>query len=184
MHWVDPGTESAWMSIHTPYADFFLERIKKIAVTGVDGVWLDVPLFNDIGTAWADMGPGSAAKFRADTGFDIPKREDWNDPVWRRWISWRYQDISNFIFRIRDMAQSVAKDIVIVVETVTIDYAAATQLGLDGSLMKSTPGIIQAWEIDAVSDKTGMREARPDDWISLIGMFKFAKAASDRTSVV
>ena len=30
----------------------------------------------------------------------------------------------------------------------------------------------------AVSDETAMREALPDDWISLIGMAKFARAAS------
>jgi hypothetical protein len=178
LHWVEPGTESAWMSIHSPYSDMFLERISKVSATGVDGIWLDVPLFNDIGAAWADMSPGAAAKFRADTGFDAPKRVNWDDPVWRRWIAWRYQEISNFISRIRDTAQAVSKDIVIVVETVTLDYDAATQLGLDGSTMKSVPGIIQVWEVDALSDRTGMREARPDDWISLISMSKFGKAAS------
>jgi hypothetical protein len=178
VHWVEPGTESAWMSIHSPYSDMFLERIRKITATGVDGIWLDVPLFNDIGAAWADVSPGAAAKFRADTGFDAPKQVNWDDPVWRRWIAWRYQEISNFISQIRDTAQAVSKDIVIVVETVTLDYDAATQLGLDGSTMKSVPGIIQIWEMDAVSDRTGMREARPDDWISLISMSKFGKAAS------
>ena len=40
--------------------------------------------------------------------------------------------------------------------------------------------MVQVWEVDAVSDKTGMREAKPDDWISLIGMSKFAKAASGK----
>jgi hypothetical protein len=124
------------------------------------------------------MSPGATAKFRADTGTEAPKDANWDDPVWRRWIAWRYREISNFILRIRDAATSVTNDIAIVVETVTLDYDAATMLGLDGSTMKTTPGVIQVWEVDAVSDKTGMREARPDDWISLIGMSKFAKAAS------
>jgi hypothetical protein len=75
LHWVEPGTESAWMSIHSPYSDMFLERISKVSATGVDGIWLDVPLFNDIGAAWADMSPGAAAKFRADTGFDAPNTD-------------------------------------------------------------------------------------------------------------
>jgi hypothetical protein len=127
---------------------------------------------------WADAGPAAAAKFRADTGLDVPRRESWKDPVWRRWIAWRYQEISNFILRTRDAARSVTGDIAVIVETVTLDYGAATMLGLDGSTMKTIPGVIQVWEVDAVSDKTGMRNARPDDWISLIGMSKFAKAAS------
>jgi hypothetical protein len=180
VHWVDANTESAWMSPHSPYAEMFIDRIKQIAATGVDGIWLDVPLYNDIAAQWADMSPGAVAKFRADTGTEAPKDANWNDPVWRRWIAWRYQEISNFILRTRDAAKSVTNDIAIVVETVTLDYDAATMLGLDGSTMKTTPGVIQVWEVDAVSDKTGMREARPDDWISLIGMSKFAKGASGK----
>ena len=178
VHWVEPDSESAWMSLHSPYAALFIDRVKKVAATGVDGIWLDVPIYSDLGVQWADAGPAAAAKFRADTGLDVPKRVDWKDPVWRRWIAWRYQEISNFVLRTRDAARSVTGDIAVIVETVTLDYDAATMLGLDGSTMKSTPGVIQVWEVDTVSDQTGMRNARPDDWISLIGMSKFAKAAS------
>src|SRR5207249_3353911 len=142
------NTESAWMSLHSPYADLFLERIGRIAATGVDGIWLDVPLYNDIGAPWSDTSPGAAAKFHADTGMDVPKSADWNDPVWRRWIAWRYEQISNFILRIRDTANSVTPGISIVVETVSLDYNAATMLGLDGSTMKTAPGVIQVWEVD------------------------------------
>ena len=180
VHWVDPGTESAWMSPHSGYAEEFIERIKRMAATGIDGIWLDVPIYNDIAVAWADSHPAAAAKFQADVGFPIPKSVDWNDSVWRRWIAWRHQEITNFVLRARDAARSVANDIPLVVETVTLDYDSATMLGLDGTTMKQEAGVIQVWEADAVSDRTGMREAKPDDWISLIGMFKFAKAASGK----
>jgi hypothetical protein len=179
-HWVEPDSESAWMSLHSPFADLFIARVQRIAATGVDGIWLDVPIYNNIGARWADAGPAAAAKFRADTGLDVPKRENWRDPVWRRWIAWRYQEISSFIIRARDAARSVMPDMPVIVETTTLDYAAATMLGLDGSTMKAIPGVIQVWEVDALSDKTGMRNAQPDDWISLIGMSKFAKAASGK----
>ncbi len=178
VHWVKGDTESAWMSLHSPYADMFLARIAKIAATGVDGIWLDVPIYSELGALWPDAGPAAAAKFSADTGLSAPRRVDWNDQVWRRWIAWRYREISNFILRVRDAAKAVANDISIVVETVTLDYDMATLLALDGSLLKTAPGVIQAWEVDGISDRTGMRRARPDDWISLIGMAKFAKAAS------
>jgi Beta-galactosidase trimerisation domain len=178
LHWVEAGTESAWMSLHSPYPDMFVDRIKKIAATGVDGIWLDVPIYNDIGTEWADTSPGAAAKFRADTGMEMPKTEDWENPAWRRWIAWRHQEISSFILRVRDAANSVSEGVAILVEIVTLDYNAATKLGLDGSAIKTAPGVLVIWEVDAVSDATAMREAGPDDWISLIGMSKFAKAAS------
>ena len=178
VHWVEPGSESAWLSIHSGYVDVFLDRIKRIAATGLDGIWLDVPLFSELGAAWPDAGPPAAAKFLADTGLAVPRTVDWDDPVWRRWIAWRYREMANFLLRVRDAARSVSGGISIVVETVTLDYGLATLVGLDGSLLKDAPGIIQAWEVDAVSDQTAMREALPDDWISLIGMAKFARGAS------
>ena len=79
------------MSIHSGYVDVFLDRIKRIAATGLDGIWLDVPLFSELGAAWPDAGPAAAAKFLADTGLQVPRAVDWDDPVWRRWIAWRYQ---------------------------------------------------------------------------------------------
>ena len=178
VHWVDPGTESAWMSPHSPYADAFVERIGRIAATGVDGIWLDVPLYNDIAVAWADTSIGAAAKFKQDTGLQIPKAADWNDPAWRRWIAWRHQEIAAFILRVHEAARGVSPAIATIVETLTMDYDAATILALDGSTLKSVPGLTQVWEVDALSDKSGMRGAKPDDWISLIAMCKFAKGAS------
>ncbi len=178
VHWVDPDTESAWMSPHSPYADAFIARIRKIAATGVDGIWLDVPLYNDIAVDWADTSAGAAAKFRQDTGLAIPQTADWNDPGWRRWIAWRHQEIAAFILRIHEAARAVSSDIATIVETMTMDHDGATILALDGSTLKSIPGLIQVWEVDGLSDRTGMREAKPDDWVSLIGMSKFAKGAS------
>jgi hypothetical protein len=178
VHWVEEGTESAWMSLHSPYGALLLQRIARVAAAGVDGIWLDVPLFNDIGTAWADVGPAAAAKFKADTGLATPKMVNWSDPVWRRWIAWRTDEITNFIRRIRDAATAAAGDVSVIVETVTMDYNSATMLGLDGSRFKTDPGITQVWEIDALSDESAMRDALPDDWISLIAMSKFATGAS------
>lgn len=180
VHWVEPDTESAWLSVHSGYVEVFLDRIKRIAATGLDGIWLDVPLFSELGASWPDAGPQAAAKFLADTGLAVPRTVDWDDPVWRRWISWRYREMAGFLLRARDAARAVSAGISIVVETVTLDYGLATLVGLDGSLLKDQPGIIQAWEVDAVSDQTAMREALPDDWISLIGMAKFARGASGR----
>lgn len=91
VHWIEKDMESAWMSIHSPYADYFRERIKKLVKTGVDGIWLDVPLFNDMAVSWADINPYATAKFTADTGLQHPTEVNWENPVWRRWVAWRHQ---------------------------------------------------------------------------------------------
>ena len=178
VHWVERDTESAWISMYSPYAETLVERIKKVATTGVDGLWLDVPLFNDITTDWSDLSPAAAAKFQSDTGLPAPKELDWNDPTWRRWISWRYGEITNFVQRIASAAKSTTGDIAIIVENSTIDHNASTMLGLEGSRFKADAEIIQVWEVDVLSDRAGMAGAQPDDWINMIGMAKFAKAAS------
>jgi len=178
VHWVEPTTESAWMSLYSPYVETLIGRIKRVAATGVDGLWIDVPLFNDIGAAWADLSPKAAAKFRSDTGLAAPTKVDWADPVWRRWIAWRYEEIAGFVHRIAAAARSVSPDVAVIVENVTIDNNSATMLGLDGSMFKTSAEIMQVWEADVLSDTRGMRDAQADDWISMIGMAKFAKAAS------
>ena len=180
VHWVEPDTESAWMSFHTPYVEVLLQRIRKIASTGTNAIWLDVPLFNDIATAWTDLGPEAVAKFQSDTGLQAPRQMDWNDPVWRRWISWRYSEIVQLVDRLADAAKSVSADIVIIIENMTLDHNSSTMLGLDGSNFKNRNNIIQVWEVDVLSDATGMRHAKPDDWISIIAMSKFARAASGK----
>ena len=30
-------------------------------------------------------------EFRAKTGKELPKKKDWNDPVYRQWIRWSYE---------------------------------------------------------------------------------------------
>jgi hypothetical protein len=178
VHWVERDTESAWISMYSSYAETLVERIRQVAATGVDGLWLDVPLFNDIATDWSDLSPAAVAKFTSDTGLPAPREINWHDPIWRRWISWRYDEITHFVQRLASAAKLAASDIAVVVENSTIDHNASTMLGLEGSRLKDDASIIQAWEVDVLSDQTGMTGAQPDDWISMIGMAKFAKAAS------
>lgn len=97
--WVDPNDESAWMSPSSPgYRNYFLDRVRKIVATGIDGLWVDVLIYADFGpTKWSDFNPDAVAKFLADTGYSAPTAEDWDDPVWRRWITWRHEEIARFL---------------------------------------------------------------------------------------
>jgi hypothetical protein len=95
--WVEADAESAWMSPSSPYRDYFIDRVLRIVPTGIDGLWIDVPLLADFGsTRWSDFNPSAVAKFQTDTGLSAPRVEDWNDPVWRRWMAWRHEEIALF----------------------------------------------------------------------------------------
>lgn len=176
--WVEDGAESAWMSpSSTGYREYFRNRVKQIAATGLDYLWGDVPLLNDIGTAWADTNPASQAAFTAATGMTAPTTLDWNDPVWRRWVAWRHQEIKDFLADVAAAARSVNPDFKFMVETVTMDYGA-TKIGLDGADLKDIPGVAPVWELDAVSDSDAMSIAKEDDWVRLIAMNKHARGAA------
>ncbi len=177
--WVDPGTESAWMSPSSlGYRQYIYARAARIAATGIDGLWMDVPLLNDIGVLWADTNPSSVAAFKAATGLDTPVVVNWNDPVWRRWVSWRHQEVTDFLEGLKTACRTVNPEFPVIIETVTMDYNAATGIGLDGSSLKGSEGMTHVWELDAISDTSSMRNAKEDDWISMIAMNKFARGAS------
>ena len=141
--WVDPGMESAWLSPSSPgYREYFLQRVRLIAGTGVDYLWGDVPLLNDIAVDWADTNPDSRAAFKAATGVDVPTAVDWTNPTWRRWVAWRHTEVRDFLIAVAEAGRAVNPDFRFIVETVTMDYGS-TKIGLDGADLKSVPGVTQ-----------------------------------------
>ena len=128
------------MSIHSGYVDVFLDRIKRIAATGLDGIWLDVPLFSELGAAWPDAGPAAAAKFLADTGMQVPRTRR----LGRSGVAPMDRVALSGDGRVSCCACATPRarspsGISIMVETVTLDYGLATLVGLDGSLLKDAP---------------------------------------------
>lgn len=179
--WVDPDTESAWMSPSSPYRDYFIARVKQIVATGVDGIWLDVPLYADFGpTQWTDRNPYAMAQFQSVTGFTAPTAVDWNSAAWRRWVAWRHEELAAFLTDVVTAVRSVNPEFPVIVETLPTDYNGATIYGLDGAYLKHVEGVTHVWEVDIMSNATGMRKAREDDWISFISAYKYTRAASGK----
>lgn len=59
----------------------FFDKVKRIAQTGADGVWIDVPVYFDAVVQWCDVGEYARVAFLADTGLALPTEEDWSNPV-------------------------------------------------------------------------------------------------------
>ncbi len=190
-HWVDPGAESAWMCHNSPYRDYFFERVRRLARTALDGLWVDVPLFMDTVLRWVCFNRACVEKFAADTGLDAePLAEDWTDPVWRTWVMWRHEELHRFCLDILAVARAENPGFEIVFEVVTMDTDIATVQGLDGTFRsfqlskphKKGPAgplpdrIKRVWEVDSVSNDFGMRPAVHDDWMCKLRGYKFAKA--------
>lgn len=181
--WVELNDESAWMSPSSEaYRSYFIERIQRIVRNaGIDGLWLDVPIYADFGhTKWSDASPAAKARFKADTGLDTPTEEDWNNPTWKRWITWRHEEIARFLTDVTQAARLANPEFPIIAETLPTDYNGGTIYGLDGGYLKNVEGLTHIWEVDTMSNTVGMRHAREDDWISFISALKYTRAASGK----
>ncbi len=184
--WVDPGAESAWMCHLSGWRQVYLDRVRKIAATGLDGMWLDVPLFNDIVGRWACQHDLDRAKFKADTGMDMPVvvandegeyRLDPTTEAFKAWVHWRHEEIDAFLKDVLAAAQSVQPGFDLVVETVTMDYNAALFEGLDGAFAGPLDHFWHVWEVDVLSDTNAMANGYRNDWASLVAMYEFGRGA-------
>jgi hypothetical protein len=176
--WVDPGTESVWLSPNSPWRDYYLARVRQLAATGIDGLWPDVPIYFNGLRQWCDASAWGKAAFRADSGLDIPAVADYADPAFRRFIEWRHRNLAQWQLDIAAAGRAVNPAFLTFVETVTMDYQDSSLIGLDGAYLRQAPGISQAWEVDILGNYDGMRHATADDWVCLISMYKYARAAS------
>ena len=179
--WVEENDESAWMEPLSEWRDLYINRVKQMAQTGIDGLWLDVPLYNDIAGKWASHHELSKAKFKNDTGYTTPPLEDnalnINDANTKVWLNWRHQEIDRFLKDVLVNARAINPSFNVVVETVTMDYNAAILEGLDGAFQGLIDGLYHVWEVDVVSDTNSMYHGQEDDYISLISMYKFGRGA-------
>lgn len=177
--WVPEGTESAWLCPTSGYRDYFINRVKRLAQTALDGLWGDVPLLSDIVGVWPCTNATCAAKFHADTGLAQPTSVDWDDPVFRRWVTWRHGVIHEFEQGVLAGARTVRSDFELIVEAGTMDHSNGTSQGLDGA-SRDDGDVLRVWEVSPVSEETGMREASADDWISMAVMMRHGRGCAGK----
>ncbi|HKA43579.1 MAG TPA: beta-galactosidase trimerization domain-containing protein [Burkholderiales bacterium] len=120
-----------------PNAGYYHERMVEVVTEiltryDADGIWNNQGKFAawDTGNCYCDTCRGL---FHEDAGSDIP-REDWADPVWRRYNEWRYRRIAAWVKRMHGAIHAARRDAV---------FISAVQL-LE-SLETSRPG---GWDID------------------------------------
>ncbi|MBT2387679.1 hypothetical protein [Streptomyces sp. ISL-11] len=176
--WVDPGDESCWVSPNSPWRDFYLGRVKRLAGTGLDALWPDVPIYFDGALSWCDASTWAADAFKADTGLALPPKDDFTSPPFRRYVEWRHRNLNQWQLDIAAAGRSVNPDMVTFIETVSMDYKYATTIGLDGAYLRKAEGVSHVWEVDILGLYDGMRHATATDWTCLISMYKYARAAS------
>ncbi len=183
--WVEPGMESAWMSPNTGYRDYFLNRVRQLAATNLDGIWVDVPIYLGTGALWSGAEPAAATEFNAwtiannlggNSGYQTPTSVNWNDPVFRTWVRWRHENLADFIDAIRAAAHEINPNFMVIIENFPTDYMDATEAGLDGTYRRSNQNLLRVWEIDSVSNTKAMAWASIDEFSNKLTMYKWARA--------
>src|ERR1700690_1415563 len=95
--WIRAGDEDVWVSPYAPeWRKTYMERVRQIAGTGIDGIYVDIPYwmthFDGWENTWASFDDNTVAAFREKTGLDARKDlklGDFRDANFRKWIDFR-----------------------------------------------------------------------------------------------
>ena len=178
--WVEKNDESAWLCPNSPFREWIKSVLMRLAETGVDGIWLDVPLFDMTAVKWGCSCRYCQEKFKDQTGLEFPTKMDMSDKTFWSYVQWRHRTLTEFLEDCKRAIVSVNPEAITIAEVVTTDYLGATQHGLEGS---AAANHFVVWEADAISETTGMAEGSYFDWLALHSTYKYCRGATmDRPS--
>ena len=113
--WIRQGDEDVWVSPYAPeWRKIYMEHVRQIATTGIDGIYVDIPYwmthFEGWEDTWASFDDYTVAAFKKQTGLDAKKDlklGDFSDPNFRKWVDFRIQTFTDFMHEIDENAKSV-----------------------------------------------------------------------------
>jgi hypothetical protein len=179
--WIAPGDEDVWV---TPYAaewrKIYMERVRQIAATGIDGIYVDIPYwmthFDGWENTWASFDDYTVAAFKQQTGLDAKhdlKLGDFSDPAFRKWVQFRIQTFTDFMSEIDRTAKAVNPKIKTIPEIYPGIEEEAVRVGADVySLYGVVDAIAHEYEFGSGDHMASSRT--PLDWFRYqVGMHSF-----------
>lgn len=186
--WISEGDEDVWIS---PFAEewksIYMERIRQIAETGIDGVYIDIPYwmthFRGWNDTWASFDEHTVDAFKELTGIDAKtniRLGDYTDPNFIKWIDFRIDAITQFMKEVDDNVKSINPNCMTIAEIYPgLDDDAVT-VGSDVYELYNVVDVI-AHEYSEGGYTSANRS--PFDWITyLAGMYTFRAFAGDKAS--
>ncbi|HNW60547.1 MAG TPA: hypothetical protein PKI62_12780 [bacterium] len=186
--WISAGDEDVWIS---PYAmewrKIYMERVRQIAATGIDGVYVDIPYwmthFEGWEESWASFDDYTVAAFKQQTGLDARtqiKPGDLSDPGFLKWVDFRIRTLTEFMAEINTNVKSVNPACMTIPEIYPGIGEEAVRVGSDVYEMYLQMDAI-AHEYSAGGYTAAERE--PLDWFTYMeGMFTFRAFAQGKAS--
>ena len=88
----------------TEWRKIYMQRVRQIAATGIDGVYVDIPYwmthFDGWEDTWASFDDYTVAAFKAKTGLNAKtdlKLGDFRDANFRKWVDFRIEALTDFM---------------------------------------------------------------------------------------
>jgi hypothetical protein len=186
--WIKKGDEDVWVSPYAPeWRKIYMERVKQIARTGIDGIYVDIPYwmthFEGWEDTWASFDDYTVEAFRKQTGLNAKKDlkiGDFADPNFRKWVDFRIQTFTDFMQDIAHNAKSVNPQIKIIPEIYPGIEEAAARVGADVySLYPVVDVVAHEYEYGEGNHMAASRN--PLDWFGYqVGMHSFRAFAQGK----
>ena len=188
--WIAKGDEDVWISPYaTEWRKTYMERVRQIAATGIDGIYVDIPYwmthFDGWENSWASFDDYTVAAFKLQTGLDAKhdlKLGDFSDPNFRTWVDFRIQTITNLMQEIDQTAKSVNPKIKTIPEIYPGIEEEAVRVGADVySLYAVNDAIAHEYEFGGGDHMASSRT--PLDWFRYqVGMASFRAFAEGKST--
>jgi len=186
--WIKKGDEDVWVSPYAPeWRKIYMERIRQIAATGIDGIYVDIPYwmthFEGWENTWASFDDYTVEAFRKQTGLNAKKDlklGDFSDPNFRKWVDFRLQTFTDFLHEIGINAKAVNPKIRIIPEIYPGIEEAAVRVGADVySLYPVVDAVAHEYEFGEGGHMAASRN--PLDWFNYqVGMHSFRAFAEGK----
>jgi hypothetical protein len=188
--WIAQGDEDVWVSPYAPaWRKTYMERVRQIAATGIDGIYVDIPYwmthFEGWEDTWASFDDHTVAAFWKETGLDAKKDiklGDFSQPNFRRWIEFRIKTITDFMEEIDSNAKAVNPSIKTIPEIYPGIEEEAVRVGADVySLYPAVDAIAHEYEFGSGDHMASSRTAL--DWFNYqAGMYSFRAFAQGKAT--
>jgi len=188
--WIRPGDEDVWITpFATEWRKIYMERVRQIASTGIDGIYVDIPYwmthFEGWENSWASFDDFTVEAFKKESGLDAKKDlkiGDFSDANFRKWVDFRIQALTDFMADIAKNAKAANPSIMVIPEIYPGIEEEAVRVGAD---------VYQMYEVvDAIAheyefgDGDHMASARAQlDWFKyMVGWSSFRAFAGPKAT--
>jgi hypothetical protein len=187
--WIKKGDEDVWVTPYAPeWRKIYMQRVRQIAATGIDGIYVDIPYwmthFTGWETSWASFDDYTVKAFHDQTGLNARtdfKLGGFNDPGFRKWVDFRIQTITDFMAEVRKNAISVNPNIAIIPEIYPGIEESAVRVGADVyQLYPVVDAVAHEYEFGEGEDHTAASRSQFDWFLYQVGMQSFRAFAGNK----